>query len=451
MRVTRKPKPANTSGLTSIRRTMANLNNTKLRRRVFEAVVNGKGRGARKVQQAVDPYSKLPYPTRNIGSPSKVPTESRPYGWGLYSSVRNALGVKAIPGSFIDSALDARSKVEYRKEWSTATKKKMSVKAKQDAEITTKKRMAQWDPVITRNITNANERNSRIVSSDLIQKIKKQGTATIVDLGAGAGNTILPVLQKLSPQQKQKVKVVLVDVSVKDVHATKQEVMKLGILGGNVIAVVSDFGTLHRAKAIQSILGKADIITSGAALHHVSRSQAIFSTAQKLLKKGGSFKFWDWSHPAWRSGTLLVAPKGAKVSVDGIAYSLNGKIVKAQRGTAFLSQEKGIYPYQRSELKQTREMLSTWISLLNFSKKEKKRYKNYFDRLVAEGKPIRFAEYLQKLESVKPSSEAKPQVMEAHKTYQHYLRALKSVGFNTKQPLFSPDSGLLVQYSATKK
>jgi len=210
-------------------------------------------------------------------------------------------------------------------------------------------------------------------------------------------------------------------------------------------------GEMANNSLVSSLAGKADMVTSGAALHHISRSQIVFSEANKLLKKGGSFKFWDWSRPAWRSGTLLVAPKGAKVSVNGLAYSLNGKIVKAERGTAFISRSRGEYKNQRSELRQTREMLSTWISLLNFSREERKKYEQEFDQLVAAGKPIKFAEYLQKLESIKPSSKAKPQVMEAHKTFTNYLRALKGVGFQTKTPLFSPDSGLLVHYSAVKK
>ena len=149
--------------------------------------------------------------------------------------------------------------------------------------------------------------------------------------------------------------------------------------------------------------------------------------------------------------SLIVAPKHAKVSVNGMAYSLNGKLVKAKRGTGFISQEKGKYKNQRSELAQTREMLSTWISLLNFSLEEKEKYIQHFDKLVAEGKPIHFARYLQTLESRKPSAEAKIQVMEAHKTFTNYLRAMRNVGFTTKPPIFSPDSGLLVHYSAVKE
>jgi hypothetical protein len=41
--------------------------------------------------------------------------------------------------------------------------------------------------------------------------------------------------------------------------------------------------------------------------------------------------------------------------------------------------------------------------------------------------------------------------MEAHKTWRNYERALKGSGLATGNPVFSPDSGLLVHYSATKK
>jgi len=433
-----------------LNKTLKNYSNTQLKKRVFEAIVNGKGRGSKKVQTAVNPFGKSPYPTKNIGSPAKVPAEARPRGWGLYSKVRQSMGVKSIPGKFIEGALDARAKIEYEKEWSTSTKKKMGAEAKKATQVTTLSRMAQWATDIQKNIGNANERNGRIVSTDLIQRLNKQGNATIVDLGTGAGKTITPILKRLSSQQKQIVKVVLVDVSIKDLKTAKQMLIQLGVPEKNISICAADFNNLNKNKLVQSLAGKADLITSGAALHHISRSQKIFSQAEKLLKKGGAFKFWDWSHPAWRAERLLIAPKGAKVSTNGLAYVVNGKLMKAERGTAFISQELGKYKNQRSELAQTKEMLSTWISLLNFSQEERVKYEQHFDNLIASGKPIHFSEYLKQLEGVKPSSNAKPQVMEAHKTYQNYLRALKGVGLTTKAPIFSPDSGLLVHYSAVK-
>ncbi len=153
-----------------LKHTLGNYSNNSLRKKVFEAVVNGKGRGARKVQQAVNPYGKSAYPTRNIGSPTKVPAEVRPHGWGLYSKVRGAMGVKSIPGEFIERALDARAKIEYEKEWSTTTKKKMSAEAKKAAQITTQSRMAQWAVDIQRNIGGANSRNGRIVAREVINR-----------------------------------------------------------------------------------------------------------------------------------------------------------------------------------------------------------------------------------------------------------------------------------------
>jgi SAM-dependent methyltransferase len=434
-----------------LRRVSKNYSNSALRKRVFDAVVNGKGRGGRKVQQAVNPYGKSPYPTRNIGSPVKVPAEVRAHGWGLYSKVRGAIGVKSIPGEFIEQALDARSKIEYEKEWSTTTKKKMSAEAKKAAQVTTQLRMAEWKEDITRNITNANAKNGKIVANDVISRLRKQKEVILADLGTGAGMTIAPVIRNLSREQRQRVKIFLVDVSEKDLKNAKQMLAGMNVPEKNITICATDFNNMLHNKAIQSIAGKADVITSGAALHHISRSQKIFSQVEKLLKKGGSFKFWDWSHPAWRAETLLVAPKGAKVSANGLACVIEGRLIRASRGAAFISQEAGKYPNQRSELAQTKEMLSTWISLLNFSQEERTKYEQYFDSLITEGKPIRFADYLKRLESVAPSSVAKPQVMEAHKTYQNYMRALNGVGLKAQVPVFSPDSGLLVHYSATKK
>jgi SAM-dependent methyltransferase len=111
----------------------------------------------------------------------------------------------------------------------------------------------------------------------------------------------------------------LVDVSAKDMETAKQVLVGMGVQAKNVKALKVNFGELAKSRVIRNLAGKADLVTAGASLHHLSKSETIFREVNNLLKANGSFKFWDWCHPAWRAGILRVAPKGARVSINGRA------------------------------------------------------------------------------------------------------------------------------------
>ncbi|MBT4871000.1 MAG: class I SAM-dependent methyltransferase [Candidatus Diapherotrites archaeon] len=425
-------------------------NSAVMRKKVMDAVVHGKGKGGRTIQSHLEATRTQAYPTHMLGNKSKVPRESY-QGWGHIPTVRKAIGNPHIPGRVIKEALYERSAKAYEAEWNAAARKG---KLKASAKAGTKQKMDQWAKDITRNITNANARNGQFVANEVKRRIGANDKAgrltTLVDLGSGAGKTIFPTVEKLSPSQRKKVRVTCVDVSSKDFPTIKKGLLALGVPKENILLIKASFGSLLKNPKLRSLAGEADVVTSGAALHHMSRSETVFSEVQKLLKKGGSFKFWDWSHPTWRAPNLVIAPKGAEVSINGRAYKHNGKIVRGKSGMAFISQRPGKRRNLRSELAQTREMLSTWVSLLNFSAKEKQAFRQWFDRRVESGKPINFESYLKRLQGKRPSKKAEIEVMEAHKTWQNYSRALKGSGMNFGRPVFSPDSGLLVHYSAKK-
>jgi len=264
----------------------------------------------------------------------------------------------------------------------------------------------------------------------------------------------VPIVERLNSGQRRKLSIVLVDVSAKDLKTAKEALVAMGVQAKNIKTLKVNFGELGKSRAIRNLAGKADLVTAGASLHHLSKSETIFTEVNHLLKADGSFKFWDWCHPAWRAGTLQVAPKGAKVSINGRAYSHRGKIVRAGRGTAFISQgiPKGRGSYKApSELAQTREMLYTWISLLNFPQSERTRFKQWFDRKVKAGKPINFEECLQGLEEKAPSKPAQIEVMEGHKLYRLYERALRGSGLAPNATRFYTGSNLLAHYEAKKR
>jgi len=435
------------------------------RKVVFDAIVKGTGKGSRVINSLLNPAERRAYPSFMLGSRAKVPRESY-YGWRLVPQIREALAKalpgRHIPGFVIKEALYKRSAIEYEKEWTTSPEKRWKkapgVKAyPQKGVQTTKQRMAQWAADIQKNINFANRKNAELILPELRKKLdaaKKPGQVTIIDLGSGAGKTIMPTIEKLNPTQKKKISITLVDVNAKDLQTAKTALIAIGVQSKNIKTLKVNFGSLGKNRAIRNLAGKADLVTAGASLHHLSKSETIFREVNTLLKADGSFKFWDWCHPAWRAGTLRVAPKGAVVSINGRAYSYRGKISRAERGTAFISQKipKGRGSYKApSELAQTREMLYTWISLLNFPQSERTRFKRWFDRKVKAGKPINFESYLTTLENRLPSKPAQIEVMEGHKLYRLYERALRGSGLAPNATRFYTGSNLLAHYDVKKK
>jgi len=73
-------------------------NSNLMKKQVFDAVVHGKGKGGRKIQQALGGTSKQLYPMSMMGDKSKVPREN--YGqWGHNQIIRQAIGNPHIPGN----------------------------------------------------------------------------------------------------------------------------------------------------------------------------------------------------------------------------------------------------------------------------------------------------------------------------------------------------------------
>ena len=208
------------------------------------------------------------------------------------------------------------------------------------------------------------------------------------------------------------------------------------------------------------MFGTADIVTSGAALHHVAAIEPTFEGVKRLLKKGGAFIFWDWGHAAWKAPRLVIAPDGAMVDKFGRYYEKGARTRHAEKGTGFVARSpiagvtRGKAP---TEYAAVREMLSTWVSLLHFPAKRKAEFLTWFDRKAARGEPIAFAEYLKKLEGARLErgmQRAEITYWEGHRPPELYHDAMRRVGMIGERgkplTLYPTKSSLLYQMKVRK-
>lgn len=259
---------------------------------------------------------------------------------------------------------------------------------------------------------------------------------------------------------RKNVRVVLIDVMPAGLKSTAQKLMRMGLNGKEqVIAISENLSKLVQNNKVAHLFGTADIVTSGAALHHVAAIEPTFEGVKRLLKKGGSFIFWDWGHTAWRAPKLVIAPEGARVDKYGRFYEKGIKTRHAEKGTGFVSRGKiaAVTGKAPTEHQTVRDMLSTWISLLHFPEQRKAEFLQWFDRKAARGEPIEFAEYLKKLEGAAlekgmPKSEIK--YWEGHRPpelYQNAMRTVGLIGEGRPFTIYPTASSLLYQMKARKE
>ena len=440
----------------------------KIRRQIFKAMgVAGKGTLAsesrRDVQRHLEPYAKRLYPTKMTSDASRVPMEFGARQWGNIDFMRKALKSPELarqiardPLARIEferalfDALQERALKAYAEEWTALSPKAISTLIGR-AKATGKKPT----PAI------ANEHNARMVAQEAIARLRKAKSVTIVDLGCGGGGTIMPVINLIPQELRSKVQVILVDVMASGLKSTKQKLMRRGLSGkGQVVTVKANLAKLVESDKLAKFFGTADIVTSGAALHHVAAIEPTFEGVKRLLKKGGSFTFWDWGHAAWRAPRLVIAPEGARVDKFGRQYERGIRTRYAEKGTAFIGRGKlagvsrGKAP---TEYESVRAILSTWISLLHFPAKRRTEFLAWFDRKAARGEPIEFGEYLKRLEGTRlergmPRAEIK--YWEGHRPPELYHDAMRRVGLlgERSRPftLYSTESPLLYQVKVRK-
>ena len=441
----------------------------KIRGQVFRAMgvadKNALAKSSRKdIQRHFEPYAKREYPSRMSSDKSRVPMEFGARQWGHMEFMERALKTPELARQIAKDplarreferamfdALQERALKAYAEEWRALSPRAIE---------TLIGRAKASGPKPTPTL--ANEHNARMVASDVMQRLRKQKTVTIVDLGCGGGGTIMPIINSIPKEHRHRVNVILVDVMGKGLKSTKQKLMRRGLIGkGQVVAVPANISKLMESDKIASYFGSADIVTSGAALHHVAAIEPTFNGVKRLLKKGGSFIFWDWGHTAWRAPNLVIAPQGARVDKYGQYYSQGRRTVEAPKQTAFISREKisGVTQGRAPrEIETVRSMLSTWVSLLHFPAQRKAEFLDWFDKKVRVGAPINFGEYLKKLEGKAldkgmPGAEIK--YWEGHRPPELYHDAMRGVGLISEKTrpftMYSTESPLLYQMHVTKE
>ncbi len=438
-----------------------------IRKKVFKAMgVEGHGKLAgqsrRDVQRHFGPYEGRKYPSRMSSDASRVPIEFGARQWGHIDFMRKALKSPALareiardPLARIEferalfDALQERALKAYAGEWNSLSPKAISTligRAKKSASKPT--------PQI------ANEHNGAMIAREAMAKLRKGKSVTIVDLGTGGGGTIMPAINSIPTEFRKNVRVVLVDVMSKGLKSTKQKLRRKGLNGKDqVITIRENLARLMQNDKIAQLFGTADIVTGGASLHHVAAIEPTFKGVKRLLKKGGSFIFWDWGHAAWRAPRLVIAPEGAKVDRFGRFYERGARTRHAEKRTAFVSRGRiaGVQGKSPTELKTVRDMFSTWISLLHFPKQRQAEFLKWFDRKAARGEPIEFGEYLKKLEGKRLEQgmpQAEIQYWEGHRPPQLYHEAMARVGLigGKERPftIYPTANSLLYQMKVTK-
>jgi hypothetical protein len=146
------------------------------------------------------------------------------------------------------------------------------------------------------------------------QLVKGLATPVILDIGTGAGSTIISIVNKMPPEQRANAKIVISDVITTGLKDVKKYLASMGVKPENVIVLPTGFNhvatmlrTMKRQpflkkesdymfkKKLFSLLGKVDLVVSGATFNCFPEAKGILRAAKKLMKKGGSVAIWDWA------------------------------------------------------------------------------------------------------------------------------------------------------------
>jgi len=437
------------------------------------------------VRRVLDPYSQFPYPVSQAGDLTRVPREYvenwinvRKLAAQIAKLAPVATALEKVPReqretvlhTALFEALNKRGSQAFFEEW-------------QNPEA--KKEIARIIGVSAGKPKEANDQNAPYAVEQLRTSIARRGNATLVDLGPGSGATIAPILDFLKPEERRKVTVVLVDAMK---EAIDEKAMRNAIKSGKVIAdlpsaekvakeygvkdvvsIQSAFDDLEQHPDFGSLEGTADIVVSGAAIHHNQSVDGTFRAAAKLLRRGGKLAIWDWGHAAWKAQNLLVAPADAQISPSGKTYvdPRTKEIVTAPKDHAFVAQtpKRSGTP---AELAGVKEILTTWTGgtdekggLLKYGPEHSQKLMTYMRQRIAAGKPVNFLEFLnenlvgqKRLNRPGAQDEETPTpylFLEGHRPPELYEQSIKRAGLTHEETRYVPGSNLLYIIRAVKK
>ncbi len=205
-----------------------------------------------------------------LGNPLRVPFYAWS-NWGIsYSNEREK------------EELIRMSEQAYRDEWDTATEpqyKDIAVAAERAG--------------LSDANAKLNEKNAEIIAKVIH---KKEGKISIMDLGAGSGDTTITILKHLDERDRKRLSFTLLDPAGDALSEAKERIAKLGLIDEENYRVVTcpDLDIpLHVREESQ------DIITTVAAIHHHADLGTVLSIVYSVTKKGGFFVTADWHNSMW--------------------------------------------------------------------------------------------------------------------------------------------------------
>jgi len=164
--------------------------------------------------------------------------------------------------------------------------------------------------------------------------VKGISSPLILDIGTGAGSTIISVVQRMPKSQRAAARIVISDVIPTALPAVKKYLVSMGLRPGNVTIfpvgfnhIASTLRTMPRQsfvkkepgynfrKRLLSLIGKVDLVVSGATFNCFPEEKGILRAAKRLLKKGGHAAIWDWAGVETTARTLSREQLGQRLFV----------------------------------------------------------------------------------------------------------------------------------------
>ena len=308
---------------------------------IYDAIVDGKKHQIRQdYKSLLDPYSHLDYPLSNVGILPRVTRKFLGNWINLPNLIANLNRLPLVKELFCDFQLNNFEKKRLIKD-------ALSI-------IGTESYTAEWTRVaanmqlndVIEVSTGITVDANNLLAKTLEQKIvdffscKRDRMFKIFDVGAGTGNTILPVIslmndlvrgEKIPSDFYKKVQIFLLDVSSDALEMTYSRLAgKLpyfGIFDGScpimrIVPIKSNFINLPKNETLKKHGGSMDLIVSGAAICHQTDLQPFIYQMYSLLRKGGVMSVWDWYN-----GPSFAAPR-LRMSKDAerkIVFNIKNK------------------------------------------------------------------------------------------------------------------------------
>ncbi|GEM_PF-2659618 len=338
----------------------------------------------------------------------------------------------------VDEAIEYRGYRAYEEEW----------KSQSETQVREVVNAASGLP------KKANELNAEETAKIVKNRLRTQERVAVFDVGTGGGGTIIPMVQKLTPEEKKRIDVFCLDVMQHGLDRAKKALLgrtveefvagkwqkvrylEKGLKPEQVVTINANFydiallqkgrrappnysGTVEK---IRPLVGKIDVVISGAAIHHSPNTQPVFSGLHLLLKPNGRIHIFDWGHYARTKREIELHSKGMKQRVPvtkGNAPKKAETVYGMNRAWASL-----FWTYPKVGEKLERDMRAHEAGKKPFD----------FQKWIVENrKLIKKLKDAEKYKAAKKSGAIPPCCMEGHEPLPERIRAMRQAGFKVQK------------------